>query len=133
MTEEENAAKPGTDVSLQNAGKDPAQRPGPARSPLDDAATKVEKLIKAFSQSASQINGRNNSLIGLALVVTTFMLGIVHLLGSEDFVASIISGAALSIAGIAMITADDIRAQRAVAALLGTPAADAFMRGTGEQ
>lgn len=132
MTEEKNGAKTGTDVSVQNGGKDPAQPPDPARSPLDDAATKVEKLIKAFTQSASQITGRIISLIGLALVVTTFMLGIVHLLGSEDFVASIISGAALSIAGIAMITAADIRAQRAVATVLRTPAADAFMRGTGE-
>jgi hypothetical protein len=130
MTEGENVAS--TDVSQQNPGQDPVQRRGPAGSPLDDTAMKVEELIKAFSQSASQITGRIISLIGLALVVTTFMLGIVHLLGSEDFVASIISGAALSIAGIAMITADDIRVQRAVAALLGKPAADAFMRGTGE-
>jgi len=128
MTEEDNGAKPGTDVSQQNTAKEPAPRLGSADSPLDDAATKVEKLIKAFSRSASRITGRIISLIGLALVVTTFMLGIVHLLGSVDFVASIISGAALSIAGIAMITTDDVRAQRAVAALLGTSAADNLKR-----
>jgi len=88
----------------------------------------VERLIRSFSQPASRITGRIISFIGLALVVTTFILGIVHLLGSADFVASIISGAALSIAGIAMITTDDVKAQRAVATVLGPSAVESFMQ-----
>jgi H2-forming N5,N10-methylenetetrahydromethanopterin dehydrogenase-like enzyme len=128
MTEEENGARPGTDVIQQRTGTDAAQQSDQERSALDDAAAKVEQLIKAFSQSASKITGRIISLVGLALVLATFMLGIVHLLGTGDFVASIVSGAALSIAGIAMITTDNARSQRAVAQLLSTSGTDAFKR-----
>jgi len=128
MTAQENATSPGTDVSPQPSGNDPAQTLTNAGNNLDEAARKMEKLISSFSQPASRVTGRIISLLGMALVVTTFILGIVHLLGSVDFVASIVSGAILTIAGIAMITTDDARAQRAVAALLDTPTADSFKR-----
>jgi hypothetical protein len=126
MSEQQNATEPGTSVAKQNTGDSPATLPDTVGTQLEATALKVEKLIQAFSQPASVITGRILSFIGLALVVTTFVLGIVHLLGSEDFVASIISGAALSIAGIAMITTDDIRAQRAVATLLSPSAIESL-------
>lgn len=126
MNEPQSVAIPATNPPQPSAGQDAAKQSTPVDNRLDGAAKKVGDLIKSFSQPASQITGRIISFIGLSLVVTTFMLGIVQLLGSVDFVASIISGAALSIAGIAMITTDDVRAQRAVASLLNSPAGEKF-------
>jgi hypothetical protein len=128
MTEQKNATEPSTSVAQPNTGDNPTTQSDTAGTQLEATALKVEKLIRAFSQPASVITGRVLSFIGLALVVTTFVLGIVHLLGSEDFVASIISGAALSIAGIAMITTDDIRAQRAVAGLISPSAIESLKK-----
>lgn len=76
-------------------------------------ASKLEQLILWFSLPSSQISGRIVGLFGLILVVTTLVLGLIHMLGTVDFVATMAAGTTLSIAGIWAITSDYIRAQRA--------------------
>lgn len=87
-------------------------------------ALKIDKLIQEFSRPAAQITGRLISLFGLMLVVATLVLGIVHMLGAEDFVATIIAGTVLTVAGIFTLTTDFIGAQRAAARTLARAKAD---------
>ena len=70
----------------------------------------LERLIVWSSQPASQISGHIISIFGLMLVVATLVLGIIHMLGTVDFVATMSAGTVLSSAGIWAITTNYIRA-----------------------
>jgi hypothetical protein len=75
--------------------------------------SRLEKLLVRFSQPSSQISGRIVGLFGTLLVIATLVLGLVHWLGTVDFVATMAAGAVLSITGVWAITMDYNRAQRA--------------------
>jgi hypothetical protein len=85
------------------------------RSPARQKATssRLEQLLVRFSQPSSQISGRIVGLFGTLLVIATLVLGLVHMLGTVDFVATMAAGAVLSITGVWAITMDYNRAQRA--------------------
>lgn len=85
------------------------QRP----SGLESRAADLESLIKLFSRPASKISGGLVGLVGLLLVGATLGLGIAHLLVAADFTAAIISGTALSIAGVYALAVDDFSIRRA--------------------
>lgn len=73
----------------------------------------TDELILQFSRPAARVTGPFVSLFGLALIVTVLVLAIIHMLGSEDFVAATIAGALLSIAGIFTLITDYVSAQNA--------------------
>jgi hypothetical protein len=102
------AATGGQAVSQENQTGN-TRRP----SALESRAADLESLIKLFSRPASKISGGFVGLVGLLLVGATLGLGIAHLLVAADFTAAIISGTALSIAGVYALAVDDFSARRA--------------------
>jgi hypothetical protein len=112
------SSQQGTDVEVHEEAQAPVVQLGDqSRQPpvSETKAAKFERLILWFSQPASQISGRIVGLFGLSLVVATLVLGLIHMLGTVDFVATMTAGTVLSIGGIWAITTDYIRAQRAAA------------------
>lgn len=106
----------GTEVEALPGSRNPAVLPGnqgqPATRPKATLA-RLEQLLKRFSEPSSQISGRIVGLFGTLLVIATLVLGLIHMLGTVDFVATMAAGALLSITGIWAITMDYNRAQRA--------------------
>lgn len=91
-----------------NPQRDPAAKPW--HSPGDN---RLGRLIRVFSNPASQVTGRLVSLLGLLLIAATLVLGVINLLGQVDFVAAMTAGAALSIGGAFALQADYVRSWRA--------------------
>lgn len=97
-----------------------------AQVTLSEAVRLSGELIARLSKPTSRLMGRIMSVFGLGLVTATMVLGIIDLLKIAEFVAAIIVGAVLSIAGPFAITAENMRAVSAAgqigesAASLGT-------------
>lgn len=106
----------GTEIETLPESRNPAVPPGdqgrPATRPKA-TPSRLEQLLVRFSQPSSQISGRIVGLFGTLLVIATLVLGLIHMLGTVDFVATMAAGAVLSIAGVWAITMDYNRAQRA--------------------
>jgi hypothetical protein len=100
--------------------------PDESGTPPGATARKIDRLVQDFSRPASQITGRLISLFGLMLVVAALVLSIIHMLGAADFVATIIAGTVLAVAGILTLTTDYIGAQRAAERTLARANADAL-------
>lgn len=106
----------GTEIETRPESRNPAVPSGdqgrPATRPKS-TPSRLEQLLVRFSQPSSQISGRIVGLFGTLLVIATLVLGLIHMLGTVDFVATMAAGAVLSIAGVWAITMDYNRAQRA--------------------
>jgi hypothetical protein len=82
----------------------------------------LKQFIVRLSDPASQISRRIISFVGLLLVITTLLLGIFHLLDKVDFVATILAGTVICIAGMLTSAQDD--RSTLLAALLTSPDAE---------
>jgi hypothetical protein len=103
----------GTEVETPEESRNPAVLSGDQGRPATRPKATLEQLLVRFSQPSSQISGRIVGLFGTLLVIATLVLGLIHMLGAVDFVATMATGAVLSIAGVWAITMDYNRAQRA--------------------
>lgn len=101
----------GTEVEATSESRNPPVPTGTDRQKVKRPT--LEQLLVQFSQPSSQISGRIVGLFGTLLVIATLVLGLIHMLGTVDFVATMAAGALLSITGIWAITMDYNRAQRA--------------------
>ena len=86
-----------TEIETRPESRNPAVPPGikADRQPGRRLRRQLEQLLVRFSQPSSQISGRIVGLFGTLLVIATLVLGLIHMLGTVDFVATMAAGAVL--------------------------------------
>jgi hypothetical protein len=114
LTESEQFASASPEGALEKAKED---RDLTLERTLNVTAEFTENLILRFSQPASRISGALIGLVGLLLIVATLVLGVTNMLEGPEFVATMIAGAVLSVAGPFAIHADNAGARDAAAAV----------------